>query len=369
MSSARFLYTDPRTVNEWIRHYGPPYRILFTTVPGIEDIVIQELLERFPTINPRPKPFGGLGRVLAEFSSPPDVEDLLKLRSIHHILLHLTIFPVDEHLDSLVAIYDALYQLDLRLLFHDLPPFRITSERAGTHSYTSIDVQRWAGQAIVDRYAAPVDLRNPLVNIEVDVLEKRCFVGVRLTKTSLHRRGYRVFEHPAALRPTLAYAMVRIADPLPGSTLLDPMCGGGTIPIEAALVYRNRLRILGFDLSPDFIVGAIQNARKANVAQYIDFRVVDVRRLPQSLQQPIHRVVTNPPYGIRSGGWKRVPRLYAALTRSLSRVLSSDGRAVIITLRHNVLRQCAYNAGLRVVHERVVRHGDLFPKILVLQPE
>ncbi|MBE6973956.1 MAG: DUF559 domain-containing protein [Ruminococcaceae bacterium] len=167
----------------------------------------------------------------------------------------------------------------------------------------------------------------------------------------LHKRGYRALGNDAPLRETLAAAMVMLTRYRGREFLWDPFCGSGTIPIEAAFIAKNRApglrrrfaaeqfawmnekiwqeargeamdkefrgkyQILGSDNDPKCISLSMSNARKAGVADIIEFRDGDATRM--SLPTDSGILVCNPPYGQRMGQQKDAQRLYQALGRHL----------------------------------------------------
>lgn len=339
-------------------------RYLLTTNPGIEDIVAAEVKER---IGARATyPFWGLeGRILVETEAEGQRE-LLKLRSVYYVMREVGSFPVGTGSGGLNDIYRGVRDLHIPEV-EGARTFRVTSTRIGTHEYTSIDVQKAAGQAIVERYGKKVDLKGYEVEVIVDVIGRRCWVGVNMTRDSLHKRFERPFDHMAAIKPPLAYAMLRMARIEPGMALLDPMCGGGTIPIEAAQVYGPRIRIYGSDISPKALRGAIENAEAAGVSDLIEFKLLDARRIDREFAK-VDRIVTNPPYGVRMGDWEGLKPLYSAFLDAAHRVLKEEGLLVIITLRAVSFRDMIQKKrSFSIAHERVVEAGGLHPHIFVLQ--
>lgn len=176
---------------------------------------------------------------------------------------------------------------------------------------------------------------------------------VRLTLDTsgqgLHKRGYRAVGNDAPLRETLAAAMVELAHYRGREFFWDPFCGSGTIPIEAALIAKNRApglnrsfagecfawasadmwkqarqeardrefrgnyRILGSDNDPKCVSLSMANAKKAGVGDWIEFRDGDATRM--SLPCDAGILVCNPPYGERMLEQRSAQRLYAAMGR------------------------------------------------------
>ena len=165
----------------------------------------------------------------------------------------------------------------------------------------------------------------------------------------LHKRGYRAVGNEAPLRETLAAALVQLARYRGKEFFWDPFCGSGTIPIEAALIAKNRApglnrrfaaeafawsdegiwkqarqeakdrefqgnyRILGSDNDPKCIGLSISNAKKAGVSDCIRF--VDGDATKMSLPSDSGILVCNPPYGQRMMEQHSAQRLYGAMGR------------------------------------------------------
>jgi putative N6-adenine-specific DNA methylase len=183
-----------------------------------------------------------------------------------------------------------------------------------------------------------------------------CTLSADASGELLHRRGYRVAVAKAPLRETLAAALLRASGWRPGHPLLDPFCGAGTIPIEAALIARRippglaspdlqprdfralhwpaartdlwellveRARahvretashpILASDRDAGAVEAALANARRAGVAADLE-----IEQKPLSAVEPPPGpgwLVTNPPYGLRVGEAPPLRNLYASLGR------------------------------------------------------
>lgn len=213
-------------------------------------------------------------------------------------------------------------------------------------------VERVAG-AIADSLGSPIseqkpgdeESENPPQLVLVRLVNDECTVSIDSSGELLHRRGYRLAIAKAPLRETLAAAMLLESGWDAATPLLDPFCGSGVIPIEAALLAlglppgrhrrfafmdwphfdQERWRVVQDEaLSPsarelppilasDRDAGAIgmaqQNAERAGVAQYIQFTCQAVSAIEPP---PIAGwVVTNPPYGVRLSANKDLRNLYA----------------------------------------------------------
>ena len=167
----------------------------------------------------------------------------------------------------------------------------------------------------------------------------------------LHKRGYRAVGNDAPLHETLAAGMIQLTRYRGREFLWDPFCGSGTIPIEAALIAKNRApglnrqfaaeeypwmpktdwqqakdeardkefkgeyRILGSDNDPSCVSLSFANARKAGVADCVTFKDGDATKL--SLPSDSGILICNPPYGERMMEQHSAQRLYSALGRHL----------------------------------------------------
>lgn len=198
--------------------------------------------------------------------------------------------------------------------------------------------------AIVDQFRdlkgdrPNVDKQFPDIQIHVHIFKEYCTLLLDTSGESLHRRGYRRTKHEAPLNEILAAALVKLSGWQVGDLLLDPMCGSGTIAIEAAMqgmnIAANALRakfgfmywrdydaqvwqqvqqevlaqarttpispiILARDKSIDAVRNAEENARRAGVADAISFTAGDFFRQPAPHFDGNKTLVFNPPYNER----------------------------------------------------------------------
>lgn len=343
-------------------------RMVFTTNPGIEDVAADELEAKLSAEIVEVR--RGYGRVLAVVDRG-QLDLIEHLKSVHRPIILLREAEVCSSRECLRKVYEAVYNSGVEEYVTPWTAFAVRAERVGSHEFTSLDVARVAGDAVIDvvreKYGVrpPVDLDYPAVIVSVEVIESRVSVGIDLGgDISWHRRGYRVYDHPAALKPTLAYAMIVLSGARDGDKILDPMCGGGTIAIEAALLFENS-KIYCLDMNPRHIRGAVENAAAAGVASRVEFIVGDARRLSEYVRD-VDVIVSNPPYGIRLGSPREVRQLYRDFIAEAVKVASKS--ITVITTEHQYVRRLFEENGWNVVHERRVAHGNLYPHILVARP-
>jgi len=338
---------------------------IVTCVPGLEDITVREVAE---TLQGRVRQ-ARRGKV--RFVSTEDPAALIRLRSAEHLHVRLGEFPLGS--DPKGAVYEALRLADLAPYLDAMsrladlpgrPAFRITAQREGDHPFTSEDVARWAGQALVDRHGWPVDLEGWDLNVVVRVEGQEAWIGGRLGRVSGRRRPWAVRIHRAGLNPLIAYGMARLAEPRPGERALDPFCGSGTLPIEAAL-WEPGVRWSGSDRDPKALAMARENAAAAGVA--LPLARADTRRIPLKTAS-VDLVVSNLPFGRRSGSHGRNRRLYVPFFEEIARVLRPGGRALVLTLERRLMEMVLRRTPLEAVSSRVVSHSGLLPRIYRLRP-
>lgn len=286
---------------------------------------------------------------------------------------------------------------------HDLTvlpdaPFAVVAEREGEHPFRSPDLARVAGQAVIDAYWSatgrrlPVDLDEPATVLRVELRGTRLQIGIELTGASLHHRGHLVVRHHAGLKATIAACLLVTAGWRADERLLDPMCGAGTIPLEAGLAALRwppqraappRLAILGLHepslaraVAAGLRTSALPPARlpirgldrgspdvraaQANAAAARLDTALALERGDATLLDGIGEVdcvVTNPPYGKRMGRSGMVHGLYGDVLRRVAAVLSPAGRVVFLTSAPKVAASAAERAGLRLEARPAVSLG------------
>jgi len=301
-----------------------------TTLAGLEEVLAQELIE-----------IGAdevqIGRRSVYFSG--DMKMLYKANYCLRTALRILV-PIDSY-----KIYsvDDLYQRAKNFKWEDLfdcdQTFAIQStvfsDLFDNSMYASLKLK----DAIVDRFRYKfdkrpnVDSKNPDVLINLHISAEFCTISLDSSGESLHKRGYRVGQNEAPMSEVLAAGLLRLSDWDQKSELIDPMCGSGTIAIEAAMLangiypgsirknfgfknWRNfkpelfkwmedevqpvaqiPVKISASDILRRNVDIASKNADEAGVSSLIDFKVSDFRVLEPASEKPF--LLFNPPYGER----------------------------------------------------------------------
>jgi len=340
--------------------------VLVTTDSGLEYVMLEELKELAPSFSVL-RVFSG--RVLASCSRR-DLVNVLRSRIANNVYVVLQKFDGVTTLDD---VYRCVKSIDFGEIVKPCESFAVRPERIGSHDFTSIDIARVAGKAVIDSYLESmgvrpaVNLDNPDIEIYVELNNDTLVVALKLTRTSLHRRGYKVFNHPASLKTTIAAAMVRLSGWKRSEGLLDPMCGGATVLIEASFVEKcmetvcfkmselrsNRVvervsplaleeleeicssqgcepehrAIVGIEKNPLYAEGGVVNAKFAGVDDVVKIVVGDCRRWIRRCRDVFRELgaeptvaIFNPPYGVRMRDREAMYRLYTDVLRELERI-------------------------------------------------
>ena len=278
----------------------------------------------------------------------------LNLRTGERVLLVLGTFPART--------FDQLFEGVRALPWEDFIPREGQFPVKG-HSLNSQLHAVPACQAIVKKAAAArlgekyglntLPETGALYQIQFSLMHDEAVLMLDTSGAGLHKRGYRAQGVAAPLRETLAAAMVLLSRYRGRDPLCDPFCGSGTIPIEAALIAKNRApglnrtfsaqrwswldkklwmeaadeamdkefhgdyEIWGGDLDPAAVELARHNAALAEVDDVVRFDVDDARTFHWG--GLYGRVVTNPPYGERIMERKEAEELYRAFGRAWSK--------------------------------------------------
>ncbi|MGG4039018.1 THUMP domain-containing class I SAM-dependent RNA methyltransferase [Heyndrickxia ginsengihumi] len=191
------------------------------------------------------------------------------------------------------------------------------------------------------------------VDVEVAILKDVVTLTIDTTgkNQGLHKRGYRVSQGPAPIKETLAAAMISLTNWYPDRPFVDPFCGSGTLPIEAALIgqniapgfnrefisetwpwidqsvwekarteaedmanYDQKLKILGSDIDHKMIEISKQNANEAGLGDIVNFKQMQVTDFTSKEEYGV--LLGNPPYGERIGDREEVEQMYREMGKA-----------------------------------------------------
>lgn len=219
--------------------------------------------------------------------------------------------------------------------------------------FSPSDIQKIMKKAIVRRLQEEYDLGQQLLPetgsqypLRVFLFKDQVTIGIDTSGDSLHKRGYRTLTSKAPITETLAAALILLTPWKKDRILVDPFCGSGTFPIEAAMIAANmapgmnrsflaeswrnlvprkhwynavdeatellddsvEVDIQGYDVDGEIVRAARENAKRAGVDRLIHFQQRPVSELSHPKKYGF--IISNPPYGERIEEKKNLPELY-----------------------------------------------------------
>lgn len=280
----------------------------------------------------------------------------LWLRTADRVLIEALRFPAEDF----DALFDTIKDFDWSEFLPIDASFPVVGKSRNSQLTSVPAVQRTVKKALVESLIrttgqSTLPETGPEYKVEIALLDDEATVSIDTTGSSLHKRGYRKLVGEAPLKETLAAAMISLSVWNPGRMLIDPFCGSGTIPIEAALIGRNiapglnrefssshwpqipssnwnevreaarqeidhhvELQIIGTDRDPEVLSLARYHAKAAGVEKDIHFQQKDFDELRSKHEYGC--VICNPPYGERLEERRRLQGLYQSFPAVLQRL-------------------------------------------------
>lgn len=268
---------------------------------------------------------------------------LLWLRTAERLLMTVGTF----HADTFDQLFEQTKSLPWNRYLSPKTRIHVNGKSAKSTLFSVSDCQSIVKKAIVESLKASYHVNTvpeteEEVIVEVGILRDEVTLALDCCGAGLSRRGYRTYNVPAPLSETLGAGLILLSRFFPDTPLIDPMCGSGTIPIEAAMIANNiapslgrsfaaeqwrfidprifaaareeandlrkndKLCILGSDIDPHCIDLCKKHAKKAGVM--LEWKVRPVKELSTEWRNGI--LICNPPYGERLSDAKAVKALY-----------------------------------------------------------
>jgi putative N6-adenine-specific DNA methylase len=296
------------------------------------------------------------GYVTFEGDEQALVRSNLWLRTADRVMLKIGAFHANT--------FDSLYEQTKALPWSNFLPkdarFPVEGRSVKSQLSSVPACQRIVKKAIVDSLANQYHLQTfpetgPLFTVEVSILKDDVLLTIDASGAGLHKRGYRQLSATAPIKETLAAALVKLSRWEPHRPFADPLCGSGTIAIEAALIARNiapglnrsfvsedwplltdklwadekasafaaikkdcPVEILASDVDNSVLSLAEYHTRKAGVADCIQLTRQDVGDFAPGSAYGC--IVTNPPYGDRLGEKADAEKLYRKMGKSFAKL-------------------------------------------------
>lgn len=324
------------------------YKLIATSAMGLEAIVAKEVRDlgyECQVENGRIR-FEGDERAIARAN--------LWLRTADRIKIAVGEFKATT--------FDELFEKTKALPWEQFLPenaeFPVSGKSVKSKLFSVSDCQSIVKKAIVERLKNKYqktwfEENGPLFKIEVSLLKDQALITIDASGVGLHKRGYRASQGEAPLKETLAAALVLLTNWTPDRPFVDPFCGSGTIPIEAALIgqniapgfnrefvseswdwiservwndcrtevedlakYDQALDITGSDIDHRMVKMAGENAFEAGLGDLISFKQMQVRDFTTAKEYGV--IVGNPPYGERLGDKEAVEKMYREMGQAFS---------------------------------------------------
>jgi 23S rRNA G2445 N2-methylase RlmL len=306
---------------------------------GLEQVARDEIVERVANAAAVEASYRRVA-----FATDVEAEALLRLHTLDDVFVDLGQWAAVPHTRAALAMLgDRALDLDLHnaaAICRDVrelgtpPTFSVTANFVGRRNYSTDEIRQAISSGIEASHHWEFQERDADADLNVRVFleHQQVFLGVRLARTPLHERPYKIATIAGSLKPTVAAAMVRIGGFAPGAHILDPLCGAGTIPLEAALM---GLEAIGGDQDPAALDAARQNRAAANVR--IELEQWDARALPLE-NDAVDGVVCNLPWGRQIAVEDHLAAFYKRCLGEMARVVRPDGRLVLLTSLAPLLR-------------------------------
>lgn len=323
--------------------------LVATCLFGLEGLLGEEIdnlgYKRIETID---------GRVTFEAPVEAIARCNIRLRTAERLLIKLGSFKAYT--------FDNLFEGTKKLPWSDFiskyDAFPVKGHSIRSKLFSIPDCQKIIKKAVVNSLSEKYKIKifpetGVKYQIEFFILNDTATLMIDTSGMGLHKRGYRSVAGAAPLRETLAAAMVKLSRMRDNVIICDPLCGSGTIAIEAATQACNiapglnrefisesfpminksvwtsereaaraeirepLTKIFGSDIDPAAVELARDNARKAGVSRCVDFKTADARKFTSPIPEARGTIITNPPYGERLGDLAEARDLAKVLGKNL----------------------------------------------------
>ena len=306
------------------------------------------------------------GRVLFDGTALDIARANIALRTGERILIQVGAVRAD----TFDMLFEGVKAMEWEKFIPKNGSFPVKGHSINSKLHSIPDCQRIIKKAVADRLASKyhvgwLEESGEKYQIQFAIMSDTAYLYIDTTGQGLHKRGYRPVSNPAPLRETLAAAMVLLSRYRGHGQVCDPFCGSGTIPIEAALIAKNRAPglnrpfaaqkwawmpkiswktaaeeakdrefhgeydIWGGDVDPASVKIARENVRRAGVGDIVRIEEADVRRFYRDA--PGGLIISNPPYGERVMERTDAERLYREFGAAVKKL---DGWGIYILSSH-----------------------------------
>jgi 23S rRNA G2445 N2-methylase RlmL len=328
-----------------------------TVLPGLEDLLIQEIKHRcFETVITK------VNRGKVFFTSKLDVEDLKRLRLANNLYFVITELEIGLHRQHLRQLCNQVFHINLKPFLGKGTYYYVNASRKGSHTDSRLKAADAAMEGIKKRYPHKKMSTNcqPDVEFRLDIEDYQGIFSLKLTNASYRfRRNDRRFS-TASLLPTLAHAMVWLSDPVEEEVFVDPCCRSDTI-LSERLSYPS-IYIEGGDIDHQILDVAKENLMDT----YAEIIHWDARELAFA-DTSIDKIVTNLPFGRQISFGRETNEINRSILIEISRVMKIQGKVVILLENWAEILQVAASLHLRLIKAFPLSLKGLHPAIYVFK--
>lgn len=353
------------------------FELIAKTFQGLEEVLAQELTE-LGASNIE------IGRRMVSFTG----DKAMMYKANFYLRTAIRILKPIKHFTAKTAdeVYEAVKSIAWENYLDNMSSFSVDAVVFSNEFRHSKFVAYKVKDAVVDYFREKtgnrpsVRISNPDLAIHIHIAEEECTLALDSSGESLHRRGYRQEQVEAPLNEVLAAGMILMTGWRGECDLIDPMCGSGTIPIEAALIARNIApgvfrkefgfekwkdfdqdlfdaiynddsqerefthKIYGYDNNPKANEIAQHNVKAAGVSKDVILKIQPFQQFEQPAQKSI--IITNPPYGERISS-EDLLGLYQMIGERLKHAFTGND-AWILSYRDECFDQIGLKASIKV---------------------
>ncbi len=322
------------------------YSLIATSSFGLESLVADEL---------RSLGYDDLVIDNGKVTFSGDEQDIIRcninLRIADRIVIKMAEFPAKDFDD----LYEGVYQVGWENLLPENAKIHIIGKSVKSPITSVPDSQAISKKAVIEAMKRKYSQTwfkedGPVYKIEIALRKDTATLTLDTSGPGLHKRGYRLGQGEAPLRETLAAAIIKISKWIDTRVLVDPLCGSGTIPIEAAMMAKNiapglsrsftaetwpnipkkviqkirqeatdnikdiPLTIYASDIDKKVLGFAQENAARVGLENDITFQKIPLAEF--SSKKRYGCIICNPPYGERIGDIQEIERLYKSMGKT-----------------------------------------------------
>ncbi|MDF0727882.1 class I SAM-dependent RNA methyltransferase [Cytobacillus sp. S13-E01] len=326
--------------------------LIATSAMGIEAIVAKEVRDLGYECTVEN------GKVIFEADEKAICRSNLWLRTADRVKIKIGEFKATS--------FDELFEKTKALNWGDFLPenaeFPVIGKSVKSQLFSVSDCQSIVKKAVVENLKKHykkqtnwLEESGPFFRIEIALLKDVATLTIDASGSGLHKRGYRVGQGEAPIKETLAATLIKLTNWTPDRPFVDPFCGSGTIPIEAALIgqniapgfnrgfaseewdwigksiwdearqevedlakYDQPLDIMGLDIDHRMIQVSKDNAEEAGFTELLSFKQMQVSDFTTNKDYGV--LIGNPPYGERLGEKKAVELMYKEMGKAFSKL-------------------------------------------------